>query len=65
MIIEWLDKIGANSANYSNEAVKSVSGCAVGRANGTGHRGEAERLKTQSNIENWVSIAVTTTDYHC
>lgn len=29
VIIKWLDKSGANGANYSNEAVKSVSGCVV------------------------------------
>ena len=32
MIIEWLDKSGANGANYSNEAAKSVSDCVIGRA---------------------------------
>lgn len=52
-----------NGANYSNEAVKSVSGCVVEQMELV--RGEAERLKTQPNIENWVSIAVTTMDYHC
>ena len=43
VIIEWLDKSGANGASYSNKAAKSVSGFAVGRANGTEHREEGER----------------------
>ena len=38
VIIEWLDKNGANGANYSNEAAKSVSDCVVGRASGTERR---------------------------
>ena len=53
MIIEWLDKSDVNGASYSNEAAKSVSDCVVGRANGTERRGEAERPKSQSSIENW------------
>ena len=65
VIIKWLDKNGVNGANYSNKAAKSVSDCVVGRANGTKHRGEAERPKSQSNIESWVSIAIITMDYHC
>lgn len=64
VIIKWLNKNRVNGANYSNEAAKSVSDCVFGRANGTERRGEAERLKSQSNIEIWVSIAITTADYH-
>ena len=48
VIIEWLDKSGANGANYSNEAAKSVSDCVTGRANGTERRRDAERPKLQS-----------------
>ena len=48
VIIEWLDKNGANGANYSNKAAKSVSGCAVGRGNGTEHK-EAEKAKSLSH----------------
>ena len=58
-----MDKNGANGANYSNKAADFVSDCVVGRANGTEHRKEAERLKSQSNIESWVSIAITAMDY--
>lgn len=61
---ERLDKSGANAANYVNKAEKSVPDYAVCRANGTEDRGDAGRLKTESNIENLVSITIIATDFH-